>query len=68
MWVRNARGAALVVGGVEESLIHDDADRDEEMASLLPVTFWNLNRWYLFLSCYIEFMSTTKVVFLIAGI
>jgi hypothetical protein len=39
MELRNARGTALVVGGVEESLIHDDADRDEEMASLLPVTF-----------------------------
>ena len=61
-------GAALVEGGEEKNLIHDVAYRDEEMASLLTVNFWNLNRWYLFLSFYNEFVSTTMAVFLIAAI
>jgi len=41
---KKRRKEQLVVGGEEENLIHDTAYRDEEMASLLPVTFRNLNR------------------------
>ena len=36
---QEAEGTALVLGEEEENLIHDVAYRDEEMASLLPVTF-----------------------------
>jgi len=36
---QEADETALVVGEEEEKLIHDIAYRDEEMVSLLPVTF-----------------------------